>query len=87
VVAISEQASGSDEEPLDNPASGMKFFDMRSVVSATEDLFHFILSEKGWRVRVFLVQDIIRAADVFLQDEILPRVLNEKFQNKDALDE
>ncbi|KAI3932695.1 hypothetical protein MKW98_012666 [Papaver atlanticum] len=87
VVAISEQASGSAEEPLDNPASGWKFFDMRSVVAATEDLFHFILSEKGWRVRVFLVQDIIRAADVFLQDEVLPRVLNEKFQKKDPLNE
>ncbi|XP_026457987.1 uncharacterized protein LOC113358599 isoform X3 [Papaver somniferum] len=87
VVAISEQATGSAEEPLDNPASGWKFFDMRSVVAATEDLFHFILSEKGWRVRVFLVQDIIKAADLFLQDEVLPRVLNEKFQKKDPLNE
>ncbi|OVA13035.1 UbiB domain [Macleaya cordata] len=90
VAAISEQASESAEEPFDSPAgnaSGWKFFDMRSVVAATEDLFHFILSEKGWRVRVFLVQDIIRAADVFLQDEVLPCILNEKLQERETQDE
>ncbi|MCD7461996.1 hypothetical protein HAX54_047530 [Datura stramonium] len=38
-------------------------FDIRAVVSATEDLFQFILSDKGSRVRVFLVRDIVKAAD------------------------
>ena len=44
---------------------------MRSVVAASEDLFNFILSEKGRRVRVFLVQDIIKAANSFLNEEAL----------------
>ncbi|KAE8732541.1 ultraviolet-B receptor UVR8-like [Hibiscus syriacus] len=84
VAAISEQASESSEEPPKSEDKGLhplgwKSFDMRAVVAATEDLMHFILSEKGQLVRVFLLRDIIRAADIFLQDEdhaILTRVVN-----------
>ncbi|CAK7354046.1 unnamed protein product [Dovyalis caffra] len=72
--AISEQASDSSEESPNSEENssdplGWKSFDMRSVVNATEDLLLFILSEKGSRVRVFLLRDIIKAADDFLQDE------------------
>ncbi|KAH1067239.1 hypothetical protein J1N35_032226 [Gossypium stocksii] len=76
ISAISEQASESSEE---HPKSeekgshplGWKSFDMHAVVAATEDLLLFILSEKGQIVRVFLLRDIIRAADIFLQDEVM----------------
>ncbi|CAL9064901.1 uncharacterized protein LOC135585227 isoform X1 [Musa acuminata AAA Group] len=72
IAAISEQSSESaNETPLT-----WKTFDMRSVVAATEDLFCFILSEKGWRVRVFLIQDIVKAADAFLEEEALPCICN-----------
>ncbi|KAK9097428.1 hypothetical protein Sjap_022925 [Stephania japonica] len=75
VAAISEEVSESTEEPVSNyevnrSSLGSKSFDMESVVAATEDLLHFILSEKGWRVRVFLVQDIVKASDLVLQEEI-----------------
>ncbi|WOK95012.1 hypothetical protein Cni_G03717 [Canna indica] len=73
IAAISEQSSESENEDL-----MWKRFDMRSVVGATEDLFHFILSEKGWRVRVFLIQDIVKATSAFLQ-EALPCM----FDNQD----
>ncbi|XP_010525562.1 PREDICTED: uncharacterized protein LOC104803329 isoform X2 [Tarenaya hassleriana] len=85
VAAISEQASKPSEEPAADKArahkktSDLKSFDMGSVVSATEDLLLFILSEKGQRVRVFLLQDIIRVADIFLEDEVLGRILNPTF--------
>ncbi|OMO61522.1 hypothetical protein CCACVL1_23449 [Corchorus capsularis] len=74
VAAISEQASVSSEEHPNSEESGShpfqwKSFDIRAVVAATEDLLLFILSEKGLMVRVFLLRDIIKAADVFLQDE------------------
>ncbi|XP_068643025.1 uncharacterized protein [Aristolochia californica] len=77
VAAISEQASESTNELPDTVTNaststqGWRSFDMKAVVAATEDLLHFILSEKGRRVRVFLVQDIIKAADAFLDDEVL----------------
>ena len=51
---------------------------MNSVVSATEDLLLFILSEKGQRVRVFLLQDIIRVVDIFLEEEALYPNLKKK---------
>lgn len=72
VAAISEQASEEppESEENDSPPSGWKSFDMHAVVDATEDLLLFILSEKGLMVRVFLLRDIIRAADIFLQDEV-----------------
>jgi len=47
---------------------------MHSVIAATEDLFDFILSRKGWRVRVFLVQDIVKASDAFLQEATFPYI-------------
>ncbi|XP_061951786.1 uncharacterized protein LOC133674599 [Populus nigra] len=88
--AISEQASDSTEESPDSEGNssdplGWKSFDMRSVVNATEDLLLFILSEKGGRVRVFLLRDVIKAADVFLQDEVAG-VLNEKPEAREASD-
>ncbi|XP_022750354.1 LOW QUALITY PROTEIN: uncharacterized protein LOC111299433 [Durio zibethinus] len=67
VAAMSEQASeASGSHPLE-----WKSFDMRAVVAAAEDLLFFILSEKGLTVQVFLLQDILRAGDIFLQDGIL----------------
>lgn len=45
---------------------------MRSVVASTEEFVRFILSEKGWRVRVFLIQDVIKASDAFLQEAAYP---------------
>ncbi|CAN6682516.1 unnamed protein product [Malus baccata var. baccata] len=63
-----------------------KSFDMHSVVAATEDLFHFILSKKGERVRVFLVRDIIAAADAFLDDEVVGRMFNEKPESRVSLE-
>lgn len=51
---------------------------MRAVVSATEDLLLFILSEKGQRVRVFLLRDILSAADAFLQVEDFGCIIDEK---------
>lgn len=85
IAAIAEQASEttgetqSPEEQLSNPL-GWKTFNMRSVVSATEDLFLFILSDKGFRVRLFLVQDIIKATDVFLQDQVADCIFDEDLQ-------
>ncbi|XP_072963147.1 uncharacterized protein [Typha angustifolia] len=35
-------------------------------------------SEKGWRVRVFLVQDIVKASDAFLQEEALPCIFDKQ---------
>ncbi|TYJ32867.1 hypothetical protein E1A91_A05G065600v1 [Gossypium mustelinum] len=81
IAAISEQASESSEEPPKSEEKGShplgwKSFDMHAVVAATEDLLLFILSEKGQIVRVFLLRDIIRAADIFLQDEVMGRRLD-----------
>lgn len=76
IAAISEQASESSEEPPESEEKGShplgwKSFDMHAVVAATEDLLLFIISEKGQIVRVFLLRDIIRAADIFLRDEVM----------------
>lgn len=57
---------------------------MPAVVSATEDLFQFILSDKGLRVRVFLVRDIIKAADTFLEDEVVASMFGENFQARET---
>lgn len=91
VAAISEQASESvrdspdSEESTPNPLR-RKSFDMHAVVAATEDLLHFILSEKGQRVRVFLVRDIIGAADAFLQDEVGGCMFDENPEARHTLD-
>ncbi|XP_042496341.1 uncharacterized protein sll0005 isoform X3 [Macadamia integrifolia] len=87
IAAISEQASeseGPSSSSTENTSNafGWKSFDMRAVVASTEDLFNFILSEKGQRVRIFLVQDIIRAADTFLK-EASPCILN-GFETKET---
>ncbi|KAH6790933.1 Protein kinase superfamily protein [Perilla frutescens var. frutescens] len=85
IVAISEQASETNktssksEETSSNPL-GWKSFNMRAVAAATEDLFQFILSKKGSRVRVFLIRDIIRVADTFLEEEVVSCFTGEKFQ-------
>ena len=84
ITAISQQAVESSseatpEEKMSNPL-GWKSFDMCAVVAATEDLFQFILSDKGFRVRVLLVRDIVKAADTFLQDEVITSIFNEKVQ-------
>ena len=91
VAAISQQASESSEEPPNSEESGShplewKSFDMRAVVAATEDLLLFILSEKGLMVLVFLLWDIIRAADIFLQDEVLGYRLDDKSKASKTLE-
>ncbi|KAJ8430217.1 hypothetical protein Cgig2_006725 [Carnegiea gigantea] len=44
---------------------------MQSVVAATEDLLLFILSEKGLRIRQYLVRDILKAVDALLQEDLV----------------
>ncbi|XP_078439431.1 protein kinase superfamily protein [Wolffia australiana] len=73
IAAISEQASDAGGEWNDgsagiSAAASWRSFDMRAVVSATEDLLLFIFSKKGRRVRVFLIRDIIQAIDSSLDD-------------------
>lgn len=82
VEAIANQA-GPVEDKYSNPL-GWKSFDMRAVVSATEDLFQFILSDKGVRVRVFILKDIIKAADTFLEDEVVASMFDINCQAKDT---
>ncbi|XP_002461947.2 uncharacterized protein LOC8059762 isoform X1 [Sorghum bicolor] len=82
IAAISEQSSessstvGADSSENANGSPEWRSFDMHSVIAATEDLFDFILSRKGWRVRVFLVQDIVKASDVFLQEATFPYIFD-----------
>ncbi|GAB4854694.1 hypothetical protein Ancab_023278 [Ancistrocladus abbreviatus] len=83
VAAISEEASELVEEPPHSKQHSSdpflwKSFDMHSVVAATEDLFQFILSEKGMRVRLFIVRDILKAADVLLQDEVIASIFDKE---------
>lgn len=85
IMAISEQASETNKttskskETSSNPL-GWKSFNMEAVVAASEDIFQFILSKKGSRVRVFIIRDIIRAADTFLEEEVVSCFSGEKFQ-------
>lgn len=79
IAAISEQASESlnvRTSTFSEPS--WKSFDMHAVVSATEDLLHFILSEKGRRVRVFLILDIIKAYNEFLDEQAYPCIFDRK---------
>ncbi|KAK7410198.1 hypothetical protein VNO78_00797 [Psophocarpus tetragonolobus] len=87
VAAISEQASEITGNPSSEKLSSSvwKLFDMHAVVDSTEDLLLFILSDKGLRVRHFLLRDIVEAADVFLQDEVIDCVLNENPQGQRTL--
>ncbi|XP_059275294.1 uncharacterized protein LOC132029906 [Lycium ferocissimum] len=80
IAAISQQASETEGENQESYSDPLGSFDIRAVVSATEDLFQFILSDKGSRVRVFLIRDIVNAADVFYQDEVLDNLLDEKLR-------
>ncbi|OIT38207.1 PREDICTED: uncharacterized protein LOC109239715 [Nicotiana attenuata] len=80
IAAISQQASETEGETQESYSNPLGSFDIRAVVSATEDLLQFILSDKGSRVRVFLVRDIVKAADVFYQDEVLNNLLDEKLR-------
>ncbi|KAG6474649.1 hypothetical protein ZIOFF_068587 [Zingiber officinale] len=83
IAAISEQSSDTENEAT----LLRKGFDMHSVVASTEDLFNFVLSEKGWRVRVFLVQDILKAADTFINEAGLPCMFdNQKTMESSALE-
>ncbi|RDY12310.1 hypothetical protein CR513_02916, partial [Mucuna pruriens] len=88
VAAISEQASELTGDPSSekfSSSSVWKLFDMQSVVDSTEDLLLFILSDKGLRVRLFLLRDIVEAADMFLQDEVIGCALNENPQGQGTL--
>jgi aarF domain-containing kinase len=81
IAAISQQASESSNKQGDeNTASSSEWrsFDMHSVVAVTEDLFSFHFLRKGWRVRVFLVQDIVKASDAFLQEATFPFISDEE---------
>ncbi|XP_075102177.1 uncharacterized protein LOC107818246 isoform X4 [Nicotiana tabacum] len=80
IAAISQQASETEGETQESYSNPLGSFDIRAVVSATEDLLQFILSDKGSRVLVFLVRDIVKAADVFYQDEVLNNLLDEKLR-------
>lgn len=87
IAAISEQASESAGEApnvVENTPNPLewKSFDMRAVVSATEDLLLFILSDKGQRIRVFLLRDIISASEAFLEDEVVGCLFNEKLEER-----
>ncbi|KAL8168270.1 hypothetical protein V2J09_009769, partial [Rumex salicifolius] len=87
LVAAISQASGSDEESEKQKARETfewKHFDMHSVVAATEDLFQFILSEKGLRVRLYIVRDVLEAADAFLEDEDVTYTVDKNYNGKGA---
>ncbi|KAF7138556.1 hypothetical protein RHSIM_Rhsim07G0168100 [Rhododendron simsii] len=89
IAAISEQASESageatkPEDKSTNPL-GWKSFDMRAVVSTTKGLFQFILSNKCLRVRIFLARDITKVADIFLEDEVVEWIFNDKDQSRNT---
>ncbi|XP_052210732.1 uncharacterized protein LOC127813674 isoform X1 [Diospyros lotus] len=87
IAAISQQASESTESVNPSNPLELKSFDMRSVVSATEDIFQFILSDKGLRVRRFLVRDLIEATDIFLQDEVVAYIFDEKVHLRDTAED
>eukprot|EP00250_Pteridium_aquilinum_P014011 c21720_g1_i1 orf=410-2845(-) len=84
VIAIGEHSSksGPSKQPekgrVQSEQDGLEksatrswgTFDTRTVVSATSDLFEFILSEDGYRVRVLLVQDIVRWFNTFLDEAL-----------------
>ncbi|KAI5061702.1 hypothetical protein GOP47_0024207 [Adiantum capillus-veneris] len=84
VIAIAEQSSTSgsskdlDREKLWSEQDGLNknrtgsrdVFDTRTVVSATSDLLEYIMSEEGYRVRVLLIQDIVKAFDAFLDEAL-----------------
>jgi len=88
VAAISEQASEITGDPSSekfSSSSVWKLFDIHAVVDSTEDLLSFILSDKGLRVRLFLLRDIVEAAEHFLQEEVIDCAFDEKPQGQSTL--
>ncbi|KAI3812636.1 hypothetical protein L1987_17347 [Smallanthus sonchifolius] len=84
VAAISEQSSnksGKDDDAK-KPSSTLEgdSFDMHAVVAATEDLLKFMLSDKAFRVRLFIIRDIIKVADIFLQDQVTSCMFDENLE-------
>ncbi|MFS8030223.1 putative ABC-type Cd(2+) transporter [Helianthus anomalus] len=86
VAAISEQSSNTSGEgdkdakkPSTSPLEGNSF-DMHAVVAATEDLVKFILSDKAFRVRLFIIRDIVKVADIFLQDQVTSCMFDENLE-------
>lgn len=82
VAAISEQkaAEVDDADKLSSSTLERNSFDMHAVVAATEDLFKFILSDKGFRVRLFIIRDILKVADIFLQDQVTSCMFDENLE-------
>ncbi|XP_071696174.1 uncharacterized protein [Rutidosis leptorrhynchoides] len=92
VAAISVQSSQKTEK-VDNNAhksssSPLEWnsFDMHAVVASTEDLLKFILSDKGFRVRLFIIRDILQVADVFLDDQLSFCMFDENRQPRYKVD-
>ncbi|XP_048493996.1 uncharacterized protein LOC104905999 isoform X3 [Beta vulgaris subsp. vulgaris] len=86
IAAISEASDSAEQHPDSVQDSSTplrwKAFNMQSVVSATEDLLLFILSEKGLRVRMYLTRDVVKALDAFLQDDVITRNSNGDFSER-----
>ncbi|KAK9052896.1 hypothetical protein SSX86_029526 [Deinandra increscens subsp. villosa] len=86
VAAISEQSSnksGEDDKDAKKPSSSPlegNSFDMHAVVAATEDLVKFILSDKAFRVRLFIIRDILKVADIFLDDQVTSCMFDENLE-------
>lgn len=89
MAAISEKPSETDgkvdAEKSSSPLE-WKSFDMHAVVASTEDLFKFIISEKGFRVRLFIVRDILKVADIFLDDQVSSCMYDENLQPRPTLE-
>ncbi|XP_024528340.1 uncharacterized protein LOC9630964 [Selaginella moellendorffii] len=64
VVAISQDSTPTKQSRLQS-------FDMRAVASAADDLLAYILSDKGIRVRILLVKDIVKALNALIKESIL----------------
>ncbi|XP_076909698.1 uncharacterized protein LOC143567063 [Bidens hawaiensis] len=83
VAAISKQSNNESDKdakkPSTSPLEGNSF-DMHSVVAATEDLIKFILSDKAFRVRLFIIRDIVKVADIFLQDQVTSCMFDENLE-------
>ena len=82
IIAISQESTYSSLQSANGdswagqdglergPARSWGFFDIRTVISATSDLFEFILSEDGYRVRVWLVKDIVEAFNILFDHAV-----------------
>ncbi|KAL8201135.1 hypothetical protein R6Q57_012474 [Mikania cordata] len=88
VAAISKQSSNKSTEadnnakkPSPSPLEGNSF-DMHAVVAATEDLVKFILSDKAFRVRLFIIRDILNVADMVLEDQATSCMFDENLEQR-----